>query len=378
MNRRSLIASAIGGPALFGAAKASAQESEAQFQYPIGWAGEIAGDGFVVRHGYACENTWYNPGYWHTGEDWYAIEGETAGAEVVSIAAGEVVFAGSEYPGRVVIIQHDTDLFSMYGHLDHVLATGVGDTVGIGQRLGTVLLRTDGAAPSHLHFEVRTFLITPEVNGNQPRYGFACGFDCPPGPGYWPIDAPEHPTSMGWRNPTHVIARGMFADSNPPAGFEVVVPAGASERAPIWSLPSDRANAVQIGEIDLSEGDRFPVTDVATGPELEEGTSAEAYRLWYEIDLADGPAWVEGMVASDIETGSDGRPSALVLIFAPDVTETWNDGLLSDSERTGSDPIVTFHWRPQTMMPAPKRPVAGSHSDSLSIKTPEAGHRGRI
>ena len=36
---------------------------------------------------------------------------------------------------------------------------------------GTVLPRTDGLAPSHLHFELRTFFTTPEVNGNRPATG---------------------------------------------------------------------------------------------------------------------------------------------------------------------------------------------------------------
>lgn len=47
------------------------------WQYPIRLAGRAPGDGFVIRHGYAVENTWFNPGDWHTGEDWYAQAGET-------------------------------------------------------------------------------------------------------------------------------------------------------------------------------------------------------------------------------------------------------------------------------------------------------------
>src|SRR5687768_11943571 len=212
MNRRDLLTIALTLPAFAASAirLTRAQGALPRFSYPIAWPGELPGDGFRIRHGYATENTWYNPGYWHTGEDWYALEDETAGAEVHAIAAGEVVFAGSDYPGRVVIVQHEDDLFSMYGHLDYSLPVGEGQAVERGQVLGTVLLRTDGAAPSHLHLEVRTFLTTFEVNGEGPRYGFGCGYQCPPGPGYWPIDAPEHPSVMGWRNPTHVIARRAF------------------------------------------------------------------------------------------------------------------------------------------------------------------------
>src|SRR5436853_319589 len=88
------------------------------FSYPIGIPGQPLGDGFFIRHGMQAENTWYNPGYWHTGEDWYAIAGDTAGANVYVIADGAVVYVGGNYPGRVVIVRHAGDLYSMYGHLD--------------------------------------------------------------------------------------------------------------------------------------------------------------------------------------------------------------------------------------------------------------------
>src|SRR5688572_8382706 len=174
------------------------------FSYPIGLPGSAPGDGFFIRHGAQVENTWYNPGYWHTGEDWYALEGDTAGARVNAIADGEVVYAGANYPGRVVIVRHVDDLYSMYGHLDPRLAVNVGQKIARGELIGTVLRRGD-KTPNHLHFEIRTFLTAREVNGAAPRFGFRCGVNCPPGPGYWPIDAPDLPGALGWRNPTHVI-----------------------------------------------------------------------------------------------------------------------------------------------------------------------------
>ena len=30
--------------------------------YPMGFPGRSLGDGLLLRHGYATENTWYNPG----------------------------------------------------------------------------------------------------------------------------------------------------------------------------------------------------------------------------------------------------------------------------------------------------------------------------
>ncbi len=41
----------------------SAQMGALAFSSPIGLPGRVLGDGFLVRHGYACENTWYNPGW---------------------------------------------------------------------------------------------------------------------------------------------------------------------------------------------------------------------------------------------------------------------------------------------------------------------------
>jgi murein DD-endopeptidase MepM/ murein hydrolase activator NlpD len=300
-------------------ARAVASDGEPLFSYPIGWPDRPLGDGFIVRHGYATENAWYHPGWWHTAEDWYAIEGETAGAGVYAMAAGEVVFAGSDYPGRVVIVHHGDDLYSIYGHLDPALAVEPGDAVEHGQLLGAVHRRTDGRAPSHLHFEVRTFLTTDEVNGSSPRYGYGCGVDCPPGPGYWPMDAPEHPSALGWRNSTHVIARRAFPDAPDAIAAEVVVathPTAAT--IPLWSAPAYLAGAQRIGELRLRPGDRYGLLEVRAGPEGSRLTSAEAYRLWYRIELeGDGEAWVEAAVPSDLETGTDGWPSSIRFNLLP-------------------------------------------------------------
>ncbi len=303
------IAYALPGP------QAVSARADAPFSLPIGLPGRTPGDGFYIRHGYACENTWYNPGWLHAGEDWYALDGDTAGATVYAVARGEVVFAGADYPGRVVIVRHTPNLYSMYGHLDVALRVKPDDVVLPGQPLGTVLHRTDGRAPSHLHFEIRTFLTKREVNGAAPRYGYACGVNCPPGPGYWPINAPEHPSQIGWRNPLHALARRAF-DDTPPDGTNVVVATGAPAFAPVWSEPDDHEDARQEGEIPLNAGDTYRLLSVATGSEASRDTSAEGYRLWYRIDVPSiGRVWVRAASPSSEETGSDGRPSSVRLDF---------------------------------------------------------------
>lgn len=310
---------ALGGmTAVFAARQVgvAAQASSQELWYPIRAGEGLPGDGFIIRHGFACENTWYNPGYWHTGEDWYAVEGDTAGATVIAIGDGTIAFVGSDYPGRVVIVRHDDDLYSMYGHLDYDVAVNEGESVKRGETLGTVLLRTDGEAPSHLHFEIRTFLMTAEVNGDAPRYGFACGYECPPGPGYWPIDAPEHPSAMGWRNPLETIAASIAIGDD--ERRMAVAASGANSMAQLWSLPSDHADALLLGEFSLDAGETFRLYDVVTRDPASSRTSAKGYRLWYAVALPDGTrGWIEAAIPDDGETGSDGRPSSVRIDLLP-------------------------------------------------------------
>ena len=42
--------------------QAQAQTVAPAYSYPMGLPGRPLGDGLLVRHGYATENTWYNPG----------------------------------------------------------------------------------------------------------------------------------------------------------------------------------------------------------------------------------------------------------------------------------------------------------------------------
>lgn len=294
----------------------------AAWSYPIGLPERGLGDGFFIRHGYTTENTWYNPGYWHTGEDWYALDGDTAGAGVYAVADGEVVYAGSNYPGRVVIVRHAEELYSMYGHLDPALTVTVGDQVARGQPLGTVLRRGDDV-PNHLHFELRTFLTTSEVNGDRPRYDFRCGPNCAPGPGYWPLDAPDLPTALGWRNPTHLINRRAFPAAAAGNLGEVVVAAQPmSSSVTLWAQVAENGAPQQAqGEIGLQPGARFTLLEVRAGPEATEATGAESYALWYRVQMPDGrEGWLAAAVPSPFERGSDGQPAAVRFNAYPAIT----------------------------------------------------------
>lgn len=285
----------------------------------MGFPGRALGDGFFVRIAYAAGNARYYPGWWHTGENWHALEGDTVGLGVYAVAAGEVLFAGYDYPGLVIIIQHADGLYSVYGHLDYSAAVVPGQIVERGQLLGTVLARTDDLARSHLHFELRTFYTKPEINGTAPQYGVSCGYECPPGPGYWPMTAPEHPSQLGWRNPSHVINRRLWSEDGP-KGAEAIVAWGAPASTPLWSAPPDVAGAKQVGEPPLTTGARYPLLAIDAGPEESTDTSAEATRLWYQLTLPEGEeGWVQAASPLAIDSGSDSRPSSLRFDFLPAV-----------------------------------------------------------
>jgi murein DD-endopeptidase MepM/ murein hydrolase activator NlpD len=325
VSRRMLVMGALGlgwaGSMTARAVQGQPARTSWQWSYPIAWPGEVIADGFVNLHGYAVENIPWYPGLWHTGENWHADQGETAGALVLAAADGEVIYAGSDYPGLVVIIRHAGDRVSMYGHLAYEAAVVVGDRVRRGDLIGTVLQRTDGRL-SHLHFELRTFLMTPEVNGAAPRHQFNCGPECPPGPGYWPMDDPDHPSVMGWRNPTSLINQQAFGGDPVPDDAEIVVSRAAGERASVWSQPKHRNGAEQIDELVTTPGDRHHLLEIDPGDPAGTATSAEGYRLWYRIDVpGSGNGWVQAAIPSKRETGSDGRPATVRYRFLPNVVE---------------------------------------------------------
>lgn len=308
ISRRNLIWTSIAAAFAGSIRSTAAQDAAIAWSYPMGIAGRVLGDGCGIFHGYACENIPFYPGLWHTGENWHLTDGETARTPIFAVADGEVVYAGSDYPGLVLIIKHPGGFFSMYGHLNVDDAVAMGAIVRRGEQIGSVLQRTDGRL-SHLHFEIRTFLMTAEVNGDAPRHTFNCGYECPPGPGYWPMSDPDHPSVMGWRNPTSIIGSGAIA-----ADAEVSVSSVAGDSVSIWDMPGGR----KLREIAVASGDRFRLMGVDSGDPASVETSASGYHLWYRIDTGDSEsAWMQAAVPSSRFTGSDGRPSSVRLRVLP-------------------------------------------------------------
>ncbi len=288
-------------------------QETATWSLPIRNAGDVPGNGFTIRCGYACENLERYPGWWHTGENWHRDgDADTAGAEVIAVAAGEVVFADFDYPGRVVIVRHAPELFSVYGHLDYALDVAAGQQVVAGQGIGRVLAGSGWASANHLHFEMRTFLTADTINGTSPQHGVHCGYQCPPGPGYWPMGA-EHPSTLGWRNPAHELHRQMSAGVVP---AEAVVTIGANGTSVTAHASPGDSNV--IAEVALRAGDRYRLLAMDAGEPASLETSALGYRVWYRIEIEPGvDGWVDAWAADDAWVGSDGRPSAVRPLLVP-------------------------------------------------------------
>lgn len=306
-SRRHVLGAAAAVPIAVPQLTSTRAQAGPAFTLPMGWDSMLPGDGTIIRHAFDVENTSLYPGWWHTGENWYLdFDGNSAGAPVYAVSDGIVVFAGSEYPGRVVIVQHEGGIYSMYGHLDYALLVSEGDVVTRGQTIARVLDKTDGRSPSHLHFEIRSFLIESIVNGDAPWYDYACGYRCPPGPGYWPMDSELLPTQVGWLNPLHVIY-GRAYGPDIPAGANVIAAQSAG------TLPVRRSRTgPDSGTVTLEPGQRLSLLEIATGAENTLETSASAYFVWVKVDLPDGDTgWLPAVRATSDYVQSDGRPATV-------------------------------------------------------------------
>lgn len=88
--------------------------------------------------------------HFHTGIDIAA----PLGTPVRAVAVGQVTVAGRLSDGAVVVeIEHQPDVFSLYGHFQPDLAVHVGESVVAGQVIGQVGLTGVTTGP-HLHFEI--------------------------------------------------------------------------------------------------------------------------------------------------------------------------------------------------------------------------------
>ena len=76
------------------------------------------------------------------------------GTPVRAISGGQVVFAGQDSSGAVVVqIEHLPNVISLYGHLQDPPAVKVGDVVVTGEVVGKVGLTGNTTGP-HLHFAI--------------------------------------------------------------------------------------------------------------------------------------------------------------------------------------------------------------------------------
>lgn len=91
------------------------------------------------------------------------------GTPVRAVASGTVAFAGEQGNyGNLVVINHPGGLQTRYAQLDSI-AVRQGQTIGAGDRLGTVG-QTGDARISHLHFEIRSNSDLGWVAENPTRF----------------------------------------------------------------------------------------------------------------------------------------------------------------------------------------------------------------
>ncbi|NCW63233.1 MAG: LysM peptidoglycan-binding domain-containing protein [Betaproteobacteria bacterium] len=86
------------------------------------------------------------------------IEG-SLGQEVKSIDKGRVIYAGEDLKGygKLIIIKHDDDILSVYGHNRELLVTE-GQKISAGEIISTMGETDDGKI--HLHFEISTAVMS--------------------------------------------------------------------------------------------------------------------------------------------------------------------------------------------------------------------------
>lgn len=144
---------------------------------------------FSLAQDYATPSVRHQ-GRYHTGEDWHAERGATAGQPVFAIANGRVTYASPTAWGRdggVIIIEHTfaegTVAYSMYGHITD--ATGIQFPAALTCiREGDMLAAIADVRPApHLHFEIRT------QNPGTPGAGYV-----------W-----ENPAEIGLRRPSKFV-----------------------------------------------------------------------------------------------------------------------------------------------------------------------------
>ncbi len=121
---------------------------------PLQTASPVEGETVMV---YAIDQLSYNP----TTRDWRTHNGVDIAAQegtpVCAAAAGTVYTVyEDETMGTTVVIRHDSGYVTCYSSLDKDVSVAVGDTVELGQKIGTVgdTALLENAIGEHVHFSV--------------------------------------------------------------------------------------------------------------------------------------------------------------------------------------------------------------------------------
>lgn len=135
-------------------------------------------------------------GNYHTGEDWFAVAGDTLGQPVRTMGRGLVTFSNPRAwgdDGGVVIIRHTlpdgTTVYSQYGYLTEGSGVALPARMTCVENGEVIGLIGEGYPAPHLHFEMRVPTTSNAVVGETP------------GTRYSQLD----PRLSGWRRPAQMM-----------------------------------------------------------------------------------------------------------------------------------------------------------------------------
>jgi hypothetical protein len=132
------------------------------------------GETWEVIQGYNCGS---HDGWGHLSFDLVNHDGRTRGAPVFAAADGTILFHGGQT--NSLILKHAGGYYTMYSHMQEVVAGGVGTPIQRGQWIGAVGSVNPSPTVPHLHFTF--FKADGEYASNRRAVplAFAEGYDFP-------------------------------------------------------------------------------------------------------------------------------------------------------------------------------------------------------
>jgi len=208
------------------------------------------------------------PNQEHTGLDLQLDGGgkETENATVLAVADGIVRCIDTSQwgaQGDVIVIQHDTDLYSVYGHLNGNIRVRLEERVRRGDAVGTVQRWPGNRDNTHVHFEIREFVYWSHDRHEPvetPGEAISCA-----GPGYLPVG--ESLSQQTWEK-TWLDPVAFYYNHRPPYPRAVVV--------------NDLVSNLAVGDTSRRTVSVYPSPDFQQSPVFHLATSSLVTALGVE------------------------------------------------------------------------------------------------